>query len=556
MPLPGLTILRKDPAPAAQPGRADVALIAGLVGRKPQPLPGALRAFLAAGGWVPMLMPEAGDTAAHQALLGVPVPVESWDEFAALYDGLTRPVQPGSAATLPCNLALSVRSFFAEGGRKAYIVRTGDPMALVDFGTAEAPVSADDFAAAKLRLLDFARSTDPARPDSHIPLVPGLLIPSNEADTAHRKTWLGAAAIYGVDDAAMLLLPDLVDLCAGRPERVDPEETPPAPGDQFKPCAPALPAALPEARRSRPEYRAPRLDKQGYEQWSNALAKVLDLLARPRGPSHRRDVMLVSAMPLPLASSGLDRGEERNPLLLLGEDGAVVSGQTLFSDAVIGNARLQLAYPWLATEFAAGCPEGIEAPDGAFAGLVARTALERGAFHSAAGQEPQGIKTTVPVLSQTDLASRCDGSDWLGARLSLFGTRHGRFALLSDATMAASRAWRHGGISRLMNIILRAARSMGQDALFEPNGPQLWARLTSGMERFLAGLADRGALTGRAGEPPFEVACDYSTMSQADLDNGRAIMQIGFTAAYPIERIEVSLSLLDPPAGRPRQEAA
>lgn len=556
MPLPGLTILSNDPVPAAQPGRADVALIAGLVGRRAEPLPAALRAFLAEAGWVPMTLPETGDTPAHEALLGLPVPVESWAEFAALYDWNARPVQPGSSALLPTNLALTVRSFFAEGGRKAYIVRTGDPLPLVDFGTAEAPVSAEDFAAAKRRLLDFARSTDPAAPDSHIPLIPGLLVPANEADTAQRDTWLGAAAIYGIEDAAMLLLPDLVDLCAGRPERADPTENPPAPADRFKPCAPALAAALPEPRRSRPDYRAPRLDRTGYEQWSQALAHVLDLLARPRGPSHRRDVMLVSALPLPLASAGLDRGEERNPLLLLDEAGAVLAGQRLFADDAIGNARLQLAYPWLATDAATGCPEGIEAPDGAFAGLVAQTALARGAFHSAAGLEPQSVTATVPVLSQADLASRSDGSDWLGARLSLFGTRHGRFALLSDATMAASRAWRHGGISRLMNIILRAARSMGQDALFEPNGPQLWARLSSAMERFLADLADRGALTERGGEPPFEVSCDYSTMSQADLDNGRTIMRIGFTAAFPVERIEVSLSLLDPPTTLSRKEAA
>jgi phage tail sheath protein FI len=35
-------------------------------------------------------------------------------------------------------------------------------------------------------------------------------------------------------------------------------------------------------------------------------------------------------------------------------------------------------------------------------------------------------------------------------------------------------------------------------------------------------------------------------MTQTDIDAGRAIMEIGFTAAYPVERIVVSLNLIEP----------
>lgn len=556
MPVHGLTIVRKDPAPAAQPGRADVALFAGLVGRRPAPLADALRAFLADGGWIPKLMPKGGDRPAHQALLGLPVPVECWDEFASLYQWDRRPVEPGSSDTIPCNLGLALRSFFAEGGRKAYVVRTGDPLPLVDFGTEDAPVSAGEFSAAKLGLLDGLDKIELGRAETRVPLVPGLVEPGNSPDPSRRDTWLGAAAILGVEDAAMLLLPDLIELCGGRPERAQAEAIPPVPADAFKPCAPALPAAPPEKRLARPEWRAPRLDRAGYARWAEALGYTLEVLGRPRGPSHRRDVMLVGALPLPLAEAGLDRGEERNPLLLLGESGAVVDKQVLFAASRLGNARLQLAYPWIATEFSRRCPEAVEAPDGAFAGLVARRALSEGAFHAAAGLDLQSIRATLPALSQSDLTSHCEGSHWLGERLSLFGTRFGKLTLLSDATMAESRAWRAGGISRLMNIVLRAARTMGQDRLFEPNSPELWGRLAGEMERFLDGLAASGALTGRDGEPPYEVTCDYSTMSQADLDAGRTIMRIGFTAAFPIERIEVALSLIEPPATLPAREAA
>ena len=552
MTLPGVTFIRREPGPVVQLGRADVAMFVGLVGREPAPLADRLRAFLAEGGWVPMTRPKDGDSAETLALLGIPVPVESWDEFAALYRWGGREVEPGSPDKVPSNLGLAVHSFFAEGGRKAYVVRIGDPEPIVDFSIDES-----DFVASKRRLLDGLDKVRLGQKDTpRLPLLPGFTEASNTPDPSERGTWMGAAAIFGVEDAAMLLLPDLVELCAGRPERASGEAEPPPPPENFKPCAPALPAALPEDRPALPEWRAPRLEPDGYARWSRALGYVLDLLGRPRGPSHKRDVMLVGALPLPLASAGLDRGEERNPLLILAEKGAAIPDQTLFAGEQIGNARLQLAYPWVATEASRQCPEGIESPEGVFAGLVARRALEKGAFHSAAGQEPLGVRRMVPTLDLADLRSSAEGSSWLGERISLIGTRHGTVTLLSDATMADSRAWRAGGVSRLMNIVLKAARSMGQDQLFEPSGPPLWSRLQSEMARFLQGLADRGALTSFRGEPPFEVRCDRSTMTQADIDAGRAIMQIGFTAAYPVERIVVSLNLIEPPSASRTQVAA
>src|SRR5688572_4397697 len=457
MSLPGVTFIRREPGPAVQLARADVAMFAGLVAREPAPLGDRLRGFLADGGWVPMTLPKTGDSAETLALLGIPVPVESWDEFTALYRWDGREVEPGSPDRVPSNLGLAVRSFFAEGGRKAYIVRVGDPEPIVDFSLGEA-----DYLASKRRLIDGlgkVRLGQEGKP--RLPLLPGFARPSNTPDPGERDTWMGAAAIFGVEDAAMLLLPDLVELCAGRPERATGEAEPPPPPEGFKPCAPALPAALPEDRPALPEWRAARLGPEDYAQWSRALGYVLELLGRPRGPSHRRDVMLVGALPLPLASAGFDHGEERNPLLILAEKGAAIAGQTLFAGDQIGNARLQLAYPWIETDASRPCPEQVESPEGVFAGLVARRALTHGALHSAAGQEPLSARRLVPTLDLADLRSSADGSSWLGERISLIGTRHGTVTLLSDATPAESRAWRAGGVSRLMNVILRAARSMG-----------------------------------------------------------------------------------------------
>jgi hypothetical protein len=549
--IPGIRFVSPAPGMAGPSSRADVAVFAGMVGRIGAPLPDMLRRQLAQGGWLPMQMPEAGDSAAHQALLGLPVPVESWGAFAALYEWDQRPIEPGSSARIPCNLGLAVRSFFAEGGRKAYIVRTGDPVAVVDMAQ-----TLEVFDLAKRALIDWMPLNAPADAADRVPLLPGLNNPSHDADPGVPETWRGMAAIFGIEDAAMLLLPDLIELCAGMPQPVVPPPAPPGPPENFKPCAPVLPAAIPSERPAQPEWRAARLTRTGYAAWARGMRHALDLLGRPRGPAHRRDVMLVGSVPLPLVESGLDAHAGRNPLAILGRADAVIDGDMLFSPGQIGNARLQLAYPWIGTEASAGQPEGIESPEGVFAGLLARSALDKGAFHSAAGQRTRSVLRLAPTLGIADLSEREPGiSTWLGDRLSLIGTRYGAIELISDATTADSSAWRPGGISRLMGIILRAARTMGQDLIFEPNGPQIWDQLRARLEAFLEGLRQRGALSGDRPQEAFEVRCDQSTMTQSDIDAGRMIVSIGFLAAFPVQRITVSLALLDPVAS-PQRSAA
>src|SRR6478735_2504219 len=184
MSLPGVTFIRREPGPSVQLGRADVAMVVGLVAREPAPLGDRLRAFLADGGWVPMTRPKDGDSAETLALLGIPVPVESWDEFVSLYRWDGREVEPGSPDLIPSNLGLAVRSFFAEGGRKAYIVRIGDPEPIVDFSLDES-----DDVARKRRLiegLDKVRLGQAGKP--RLPLLHGFAEASNSPDPSERGT--------------------------------------------------------------------------------------------------------------------------------------------------------------------------------------------------------------------------------------------------------------------------------------------------------------------------------------------------------------------------------
>ena len=115
--------------------------------------------------------------------------------------------------------------------------------------------------------------------------------------------------------------------------------------------------------------------------------------------------------------------------------------------------------------------------------------------------------------------------------------------LQSDVTASAQDPWRFGGASRLIGAILRAARTAGDAAVFEPNGPPLWAQLRGTIEDLLTGFWQEGAFGGTTMAEAFEVRCDRSTMTQADIDAGRLVVRVAVLPAMAIERITVVLKL-------------
>jgi len=537
MPFPELLLRQTPPPPPGLSARADVALFVGLVPRRTgMPVPPALRVRLEQAGWAG-LGPFARGPSAVEALLDVPVPLDSWGEFEALFAWDQRIVRPGAPDRMPCALGLAVRSFFEAGGARAYVVRTGDPLPLLPAGPAAGIITA------KRRLLDWAASAPPPSPGHRVPLLPGFG-PGSPPQATDPGTWRGVAHVLGVDDAAMLSLPDLPELFSGAPMPLPAIPTPPPVPEAFRPCAPAVPGYEPPLRAERPAIAAARLGRSGYRDWARGLRHVLDLLATPRGSAHRRDVMLVASLPLP-ALVASPAAPETWPLAMLDRSGVPQPGERLTDPHNLGSARLQLAWPWIETDASGAMPEGIEGAEGVLMGAIARTALRLGAFRSAAGTSLPTVHRILPDIGTGALRRGLpDGrADWLGDRLSVIGRRVDGHVLLSDATMSADRIWRSAGVSRLMGIIQRAARGLAQDLLFEPAGQALWNTIRSDLERFMERLRQAGALDGATVDQAYTVRCDHSTMTQSDIDNGRTVVSIAFTAAQPIQRITVTLAV-------------
>jgi phage tail sheath protein FI len=90
-------------------------------------------------------------------------------------------------------------------------------------------------------------------------------------------------------------------------------------------------------------------------------------------------------------------------------------------------------------------------------------------------------------------------------------------------------------VRRLMIFVEQSINQGLQWAVFEPNGPSLWAKLRTAVEGFLYTVWSSGALMGEKLDQACFVRCDMTTMTKADIDAGRAILLVGVAPLRPAE---------------------
>jgi uncharacterized protein len=507
-------------APQARPDprRADVACFVGHVARRPgAALPTALRAQLRAAGWVDGIW--ARPPAQLDSLLNLPVVLDSWAQFEQLFAWDQRPVRAGGSAVCASYLGAAVRSFFARGGRRAVVVRVGDPWPLIESNAVRV-------GARNTRL--------------------GLMLPALAAGSPvfaphDPSTWQGVEHLAGLREVSLLLLPDLPEACSSQgPEPAAALPLPAVPtgfvecSDNDAPAADTLLSRIP----------APRLDGAGYLAWRTALQAARSLLAR----REQREVQLVAALPLPQPEvRGAGTVHAQADMARYLRDIQLVSATPLDSSTEPGTASafIQLAWPWLGTAQSADLPQGLEPPDGALAGLLAAGASLQGSFRSVAGSFSQPRLRDVVHSEPRPAWGGSDASPdaQLARQVCVFAPQPGGWALQSDVTLSSHEAWRFGGASRLMATLLRAARAAGDGLAFELNGPATWLQVRRAMEHLLEGFWREGAFGGADAGQAFSVRCDRHTMRQADLDNGRLVVEISVRPAASVERITVVLDL-------------
>jgi hypothetical protein len=503
-------------APQFNLGRTDVACFVGLVRILPgATIPAAVQKWLKTLGY--------GDSQIA-SITNIPVLLETYGSFISLFD------PGGSAGSSGTDyVAAAVRSFFAQGGRRCYVVSVDNP------------VNSSDGAPAKAAKLQE-------------------LLPNSTYAPDNAQSWTGVGSLAALPDVSFLLMPDLAALCASDPVGAV-GQTPAVPTgpEQFVECSQAD-----LTLQQTPTYSAlaPRLKPNDYVVWASSVATVLNYLAggSSRNEPHLREIQFVTAFPLP-QDLNVAAAMENPSSAELAQDiqniiGAQMPEQFLNGDTAtasnLSSAFLQLAYPWLKTTGSGILLESLEPPDGALAGLLARNALTRGTFTSATKITPAEIYDVWPALPAQETKSSAVPLIWganppqkkpLIERLSLFGLSPQGIELLSDVTAYPDEAYRSAPVNRLVSVICRAARKMGEAVIFESNGPALWGRVQRFLQNLMTRLWSLNALDGATVRDAFTVRCDRSTMTQNDIDNGRLLAEVTFTAASTIETIRVMLAL-------------
>jgi len=179
-------------------------------------------------------------------------------------------------------------------------------------------------------------------------------------------------------------------------------------------------------------------------------------------------------------------------------------------------------------------------PSGHIIGIYAEVDATRGVYKAPANEVISGIDALEVKLSKGDqdvlnpypVNINCLRDFTAQSRgLRVYGAR----CITSD------NEWIYINVRRLF-IFLEHSLDIGtQWAVFEPNSPALWARLTQSVSAFLTSAWKSGALMGTTAADAFFVRCDQTTMTQDDIENGRLIMIVGVAPVFPAEFVIIQI---------------
>jgi phage tail sheath protein FI len=209
-------------------------------------------------------------------------------------------------------------------------------------------------------------------------------------------------------------------------------------------------------------------------------------------------------------------------------------GQTLGNvrnfRATIDTTRAALYFPWIRVFDPLTEREIHVPPSGFVAGIYARNDVERG-VHKAPANEVIRLANGFELLLNK---AQQDVLNPEGVNCLRFFEGRG-FRVWGARTASSDPEWKYLNVRRFFAYLERSIEKGTQWAVFENNGPELWANVRGTVEDFLFNEFANGRLLGSKPEEAYFVRCDRTTMTQNDLDNGRLVCLIGVAPLRPAE---------------------
>lgn len=177
-------------------------------------------------------------------------------------------------------------------------------------------------------------------------------------------------------------------------------------------------------------------------------------------------------------------------------------------------------------------------PSGHIAGIYARVDNQRGVHKAPANEVVMGALGMQQKISK----NQQDGLNPQG--INCIRDLNGNIRVWGARTLGgdANGEFKYINIRRLFNYLRESIDEGTQWTVFEPNSPDLWARIRRTITAFLLTVWRSGALFGNTPEQAFYVKCDEENNPPEVRDAGQVIIEIGVAVVKPAEFVIFKLS--------------
>jgi Bacteriophage tail sheath protein len=197
-----------------------------------------------------------------------------------------------------------------------------------------------------------------------------------------------------------------------------------------------------------------------------------------------------------------------------------------------------LYYPWLLVPDPLRLNGLLRAipPSGHVAGIYARGDLRVGVHKPPANEVVNGANDVSALADDI-------GHGYLNERdVNVIRPFNGRDLRVAGArTLSSDPQWRYVNVRRLLIMIEEAIDESTQWTVFEPNNRDLWRQIDRSARSFLDRLWQRGMLDGATAEEAYSVQCDEATNSPQETEDGQMICLIGVLPPWPAEFVVVRI---------------
>lgn len=204
--------------------------------------------------------------------------------------------------------------------------------------------------------------------------------------------------------------------------------------------------------------------------------------------------------------------------------------------AQIDNSYAALYVPWVITPnplYTSGSSLPAEVavpPSGFIAGIYARNDEQNSVAKAPANEVVLGaldFERNITFAEQATLNP-------LGINCLRYFPDRG-YRVWGARTATSDSEFMYVNVRRYLIYLEHSIDNGSQWAVFENNGPALWARVKDSIDSFLRNEFAEGRLLGNSPADAYFVRCDRTTMTQNDLDNGRLVCLIGVALLKPAE---------------------